>query len=42
MKTNDKINELNIKIEKIDGKVLFLLFSVSIQFLLIIILYLKR
>jgi hypothetical protein len=42
MKTSDKMKELDTKIEKIDGKVLFLLSITSIQFLLIIILYLKR
>jgi hypothetical protein len=41
MKISEKIEELNTKFEKLDGKVLFLLSITSIEFILILILYLK-
>lgn len=36
-----RIDDLETKVEKIEGKVLFLLSIMSIQFVLIIILYIK-
>jgi hypothetical protein len=41
MRNSEKIDELHSKFEKLDGKVLFLLSITSIEFILILILYLK-
>jgi hypothetical protein len=37
-----KLEAINIRIEKLEGKTLFLLSILSIQMILIIILYLKK
>ena len=42
MKTSDKIKELDTKFERLDGKVLLLLFITSIEFILILILFFKK
>ena len=42
MKTSDKIKELDKKFERLDGKVLLLLFITSIEFILILILFFKK
>lgn len=42
MKRDNRYNNLSIKIEKLEGKVLFLLSFTLIQFILIIILLLKK
>ena len=42
MKTSQKLKELEVKFEKLDGKVLFLLSITSIQFILILILFFKK
>lgn len=42
MKLSEEIKRLNIKFEKLDGKVLFLLSVTSIEFILILILFFKK
>ena len=42
MKTSDKIKELDTNFERLDGKVLLLLFITSIEFILILILFFKK
>ena len=42
MKLSEEIKHLNIKFEKLDGKVLFLLSVTSIEFILILILFFRK